>query len=101
MGHRGIKLAILDWTEAGVLPKGSYHPSNKIGTLTVNDIHRQKLDSVLEYLKTLAEMKTALGVVLNRDFDLEARHPKLKEAADEYHRRLDKYRNFDTLKDSK
>ena len=26
--------------------------------------------------------------------------PKLKEAADEYHRQLDKYRNFDSLKET-
>lgn len=97
--HRGLDQAQKNWIDVGVVPTNSYHPADKSNYVKIDDIDRKKLDPVLEYQKTLEEMTKTLRVVLNRDFELEARYPKLKEAADEYHRRLDKYRNFDSLKE--
>ena len=98
--HEGIDQARDNWIDAGVVPTKSYHPSENTNYVKIEDIERKQLDPVLEYQKTLQDMVDSLGVVINRDFDLEARYPKLKEAADEYHRRLDKYRNFESLKET-
>jgi len=98
--HRGISSAKKNWVETGVVPKNSYHPTDNTYFVKIDDIERKQLDPVLEYQKTLDELVQSLGVVINRDFDLETRYPKLREAADEYHRRLDKYRNFESLKET-
>jgi hypothetical protein len=98
--HEGMEKAKQNWIDAGVVLQKSYHPSEHKNYVKIDDIEREKLDPVLEYQKTLEDMVKALGVVINRDFDLEARYPKLKEAADEYHRQLDKYRNFEGLKET-
>jgi hypothetical protein len=96
--HKGIAEARRNWIDIGVVPKGSYLPGPQSGYMKVTDDDREKLDPVLKYQRTLEDIQRSLGVVINRDFDLEAKYPKLKEAADEYHRRLDKYRNFEQLK---
>ena len=98
--HEGMEKAKKNWIDTGVVPTKSYHPAKSTNYVKIDDIEREKLDPVLEYQKTLNELVKSLGVVINRDFDLEARYPKLKEAADEYHRRLDKYRNFENLKET-
>lgn len=98
--HSGVKKAKKNWIEAGVVPTKSYHPTENTNYVKIDDIERKELDPVLEYQKTLEDLVNSLGVVINRDFDLEARYPKLKEAADEYHRRLEKYRNFENLKEN-
>ena len=98
--HAGMQDAKKNWIESGVVPTKSYHPSGNTNYVKIDDIEREQLDPVLEYQKTLNELVNSLGVVINRDFNLEAQYPKLKEAADEYHRRLDKYRNFEKLKEN-
>jgi len=98
--HKSIQDAKKNWAEAGVVPTKSYHPSENTNYVKIDNIEREQLDPVLEYQKTLNELVNSLGVVINRDFDLEARYPQLREAADEYHRRLDKYRNFESLKET-
>lgn len=97
--HEGMDKAKKNWVDAGVVPIDSYHPSQSTAYVKIDDLEREKLDPVLEYQKTLDEISKSLKVVLNRDFALESKYPKLKEAADEYHRQLDKYRNFETLKE--
>lgn len=97
--HRGIDECKKNWKEAGVVPKNSYHPTENTQYVKIDDLDREELDPVLAYQKTLEDIQKSLKVVLNRDFNLEAKYPKLKEAADEYHRRLDKYRNFENLKE--
>lgn len=99
--HKGMDEAKKNWVEVGVVPKNSYHPTEDKNNIKIDDIERKKIDPVLQYQKTLQDLADSLGVVINRDFDLEARYPKLKEAADEYHRQLEKYRNFENLKESK
>lgn len=96
--HSGVQTAKENWVDAGVVPTSSYHPSENTQYVKIDDIEREQLDPVLEYQKTLNELVNSLGVVINRDFDLEARYPELKEAADKYHRVLDKYRVYETLK---
>jgi len=98
--HAGLDEAKKNWIDSGVVPTKSYDPADNKNFVKIDDIERKELDPVLEYQKTLDELVKSLGVVINRDFDLEARYPKLKEAADEYHRRLDKYRNFEKLKET-
>jgi hypothetical protein len=97
--HEGIKKAQLNWIDTGVVPKKSYHPTKHTSYVKIDDLEREKLDPVVAYQKTLEDIQQSLAVVINRDFDLESRYPKLKQAADQYHRQLDKYRNFEKLKE--
>ena len=97
--HEGMDKARANWIDAGVVPVNSYDPTESTNYVKIDDIEREKLDPVLQYQKTLDEISKSLKVVLNRDFDLETKYPKLKAAADEYHRQLDKYRNFENLKE--
>jgi len=53
-----------------------------------------------DVLKELDEMRDAL-LLLKRDVDMEAKYPKLRELKDAYERQLEKYKTFDTLKESK
>lgn len=96
--HAGMQEAKNNWIDAGVVPTKSYHPTENTSYVKIDDLERKELDPVLAYQKTMEELVNSLGVVINRDFDLESRYPKLKEAADEYHRRLEKYKNFESRK---
>lgn len=98
--HTGMEKAKQNWVDAGVIPKDSYHPAKNTNYVKVDDVEREKLDPILQYQKTLEDLVKALGVVINRDFDVEAQYPELKKAADEYHRQLDKYRNFERLREN-
>lgn len=98
--HSGMDKARDNWIDAGVVPSNSYHPTQDTNYVKADTLDREQIDPVLAYQKTLQDMVDSLGVVINRDFDMETRYPKLKEAADEYHRQLDKYRNFDALKET-
>ena len=98
--HEGIDKARDNWIDAGVVPSKSYFPDQNRGYFKPSDAERKELDPVLEYQKTLQDMVDSLGVIINRDFKLESKYPQLKAAADEYHRRLDKYRNFENLKET-
>ena len=53
-----------------------------------------------DVMKELDEMRDVL-MLLNRDVDMEAKYPKLKEIKDAYEAQLEKYKTFDTLKNSK
>ena len=53
-----------------------------------------------DVMKELDEMRDVL-LLLKRDVDMEAKYPRLKELKDEYERALEKYKTFDTLKESK
>ena len=64
-----------------------------------------KCDGTLEVqgrdvLAELDEMRDAL-MLIKRDVDMEAKYPKLKELKDAYEAQLEKYKTFDTLKNSK
>lgn len=92
--HKGMEVAKQNWIETGCMPANSIHPSDNKNYLKLDNIKREEIDPILSYQKTLEEIVSTLGVVINRDFNLEARYPKLKSAADEYHRQLDKYRRL-------
>jgi len=47
----------------------------------------------------LDEMRDVL-LLLKRDVDMEAKYPRLKELKEEYERALEKYKTFETLKES-
>jgi hypothetical protein len=97
--HPGIAQAQKNLEEAGLLPTSSCHPEDDANFKTPDEVTQAKLDPVLEYQKTLNDISESLKVVLNRDFDLEAKYPKLKKLADQYHHELAKHRTYDTLKD--
>lgn len=61
--------------------------------LVLHDNNTKKIDLV-EEIKEIREML----LMINRDSYLEKKYPKLKEAADEYHRQLEKYKTFEKLK---
>ncbi len=96
--HEGMDKVKANWIDTGVVPLNSYHPSQSQYYVKIDDLEREKLDPVLAYQRTLDEISKSLKVVINRDFDLETKYPKLKSAADEYHCQLDKYRMLETLK---
>jgi hypothetical protein len=52
-----------------------------------------------DVMKELDEMRDSL-LLLKRDVDMEAKYPRLRELKDEYERALEKYKTFDTIKDS-
>jgi len=53
-----------------------------------------------DILKELDEMRDAL-LLLKRDVDMEAKYPRLRELKEQYEAELEKYKTFDTLKESK
>jgi hypothetical protein len=53
-----------------------------------------------DIVKEIDEMRDAL-LLLKRDVDMEAKYPRLKEIKDEYERALEKYKTFETIKESK
>jgi hypothetical protein len=52
-----------------------------------------------DVMREIDEMREAL-LLLKRDVDMEAKYPKLRELKDAYERQLEKYKTFDTLKES-
>ena len=97
--HAGIEQAKQNWLDTGVVPGKSYHPAESNYYVKIDDLAREKLDPILAYQQTLDDIQKSLKVIINRDFILEDKYPELKKAADEYHRRLDKYRTFESLKE--
>jgi hypothetical protein len=53
-----------------------------------------------DVMKELDEMRDVL-LLLKRDVDMEAKYPRLKEIKEEYERALEKYKTFDSIKESK
>ena len=53
-----------------------------------------------DVMQEIDELRDAL-LLLKRNVDMEAKYPRLKELKDEYERALEKYKTFDTLKESK
>lgn len=99
--HSGIEKSKQNWIDTGVVPEKSYRPEDSKHFVKIDELEKEKLDPVLAYQKTLEDINKSLAVVLNRDFNLESKYPELKKAADEYHRRLEKYKNFEHLKEKK
>ena len=87
-----LKESLKTWTEAGILPTESYHPSSK--GKTPEDI--EEVDTSTQ--ATLNGIVSVLKIVLDRDIDLEERYPSLKRIADEYHRELDKCKTVEALR---
>lgn len=94
---------------------GSYVTSNTISTPNISSsaitidgdpakgsvkIEVPLLVNGRDVMKELDEMRDAL-LLLKRDVDMEAKYPRLKELKDEYEVTLEKYKTFNTLKESK
>jgi hypothetical protein len=75
------------WSEYGHIYSSSIDTNTK----------SEKEDSTKIILDEIHEIREMM-IMLNRDKNLEKKYPKLKEAADEYKRLLEKYKTFDILK---
>lgn len=53
-----------------------------------------------DVMQEINEMRDVL-LLLKRDVDMESKYPRLKELKDEYERTLEKYKTFETIKESK
>lgn len=53
-----------------------------------------------DVMQEINEMRDAL-LLLKRDVDMELKYPRLKELKDEYELALEKYKTFETIKESK
>ena len=92
----------------------NYISSNNITTTSLADAKvridggengKMKVDVPLivhgrDVMEEIDEMRDAL-LLLNRDVDMEAKYPRLKELKDEYERALEKYKTFEAIKESK
>lgn len=63
-------------------------------------INRPLIVNDRDILKELDEMRDAL-LLLKRDVDMEEKYPRLRELKEEYEAALEKYKTFETIKDSK
>ena len=97
--HEGVDAAKKNWIDAGVVPKGSYYPGTQNGYVKIDDVPQNSTDPIEKLNRNLEDIARAVNAI-KRDYDLEAKYPKLKSAADEYNRQLDKYRNFESLKET-
>ena len=97
--HEGVDAAKKNWIDAGVVPNGSYYPGTQNGYIKIDDVPQEKLDPIEKLNRNLEDIARTVNAI-KRDYDLEAKYPKLKSAADEYNRQLDKYRNFESLKET-
>jgi hypothetical protein len=97
--HEGVDAAKKNWIDAGVVPNSSYYPGTQNGYVKIDDVPQAKLDPIEKLNRNLEDISRTI-LAIKRDYDLEAQYPKLKSAADEYNRQLDKYRNFESLKET-
>lgn len=65
--------------------------------ITTGTSNMQSIKTTQDVLDEIQEIREML-LMLNRDKHLEKKYPKLKEAADEYKRILEKYKTFEILK---
>lgn len=90
--HNALNTDRRNWSETGVLPPRTYHPKSR-------GVYPDTLDNVdPNHQATLNDLVEVMGIVLNRDVDLEKRYPSLKRLADQYHRELEKCRTVDILR---
>lgn len=96
--HAGVEAAVKNWIDSGVVPVNSYDPVNKVGyvKMAVNN-EVDKANPVAELNNLMQDMCDMLCVI-NRDFDIESKYPKLKAAANNYNRLFEKYKTFEDLK---
>jgi hypothetical protein len=97
--HEGVDAAKKNWIDAGVVPKGSYYPGTQNGYVQLDSLPQAQLDPIEKLNRNLEDIARTVNAI-KRDYDLEAKYPKLKSAADEYNRQLDKYHNFESLKET-
>lgn len=97
VSHAGISTAKKNWIDAGVVPSGSYDPSDaSSGFIKIDG--NEKIQDPLEKLNKSMEDLCAMMQVIKRDFELEKKYPKLKSIAERYNQELSKYRTFESLK---
>jgi hypothetical protein len=96
---------------AGTITSSAVASGTNYGNITiVDDVNIAQSKAMLvdiplvvqgrDVMKELDELRDSV-LLLKRHVDMEARYPKLKQLKDEYERALEKYKTFDTLKESK
>jgi len=96
---------------AGTITSSAVTSGTNYGTISiVDDVKIAQAKAMLvdiplvvqgrDVMKELDELRDSV-LLLKRHVDMEAKYPKLKELKDEYERALEKYKTFDTLKESK
>jgi hypothetical protein len=96
---------------AGTITSSAVTSGTNYGNITiVDDVNIAQSKAMLvdiplvvqgrDVMKELDELRDSV-LLLKRHVDMEARYPKLKQLKDEYERALEKYKTFDTLKESK
>ena len=95
--HEGINKAKQNWLDAGVVPTHSYHPETNQQYVKPGAVAEEKVDPLVKLTQTVADLCDMMQVI-RRDYDLEAKYPKLKKSADNYKALFEKYKTFETLK---
>jgi hypothetical protein len=96
---------------AGTITSSAVTSGTNYGNITiVDDVNIAQSKAMLvdiplvvqgrDVMKELDELRDSV-LLLKRHVDMEAKYPKLKQLKDEYERALEKYKTFDTLKESK
>lgn len=96
---------------AGTITSSAVTSSTNYSNITIRDgVNTTQAKAMLvdiplvvqgrDVMKELDELRDSV-LLLKRHVDMEARYPKLKQLKDEYERALEKYKTFDTLKESK
>jgi hypothetical protein len=96
---------------AGTITSSAVASGTNYGNITiVDDVNIAQSKAMLvdiplvvqgrDVMKELDELRDSV-LLLKRHVDMEAKYPKLKQLKDEYERALEKYKTFDTLKESK
>jgi hypothetical protein len=97
IAHSGVATAVKNWIEAGVVPVKSYDPANANGYIKPADDDEKEIHPFANLNKTVQDL-CAMMIVIKRDYDLEKKYPRLKTAADNYNKLLDKYKIFESMK---
>lgn len=95
--HRGVDAAVKNWIDSGVVPQKSYDPANAAGFIKPADDDEKEMHPLVNLNKTVQDLCAMMNVI-KRDYDLEKKYPRLKTAADNYNKLLDKYKIFESMK---
>lgn len=95
--HSGVDAAVKNWIDSGVVPINSYDPADHPGLRKPVNVDEKEIDPLVNLNKTVQDLCAMMNVI-KRDYDLEKKYPRLKTAADNYNRLLDKYTTFESMK---
>lgn len=68
-------------------------------TITANTLPYSRESYSRDIFKEIDEIRDIL-LLIKKDIDMESKYPRLKELRDQYNLELEKYKTFETIKDS-